>query len=177
MSEEAIKLVRCPVDAQCASPECKRPLPFGTWVYFNPVSEEAICPECAVKRGWSSKQRVMQLITALELREDIKTLKVERKIAADALFLVKKTLDLHRLGERDLELEQQIMKLMNTVRDYLQHCASEPEKDGLQKISSAIQECQELQREVREAVHNRLFLVEKDEVKLKRVLEKCETQH
>lgn len=167
MPEEAIKLVRSPIDTHCGDPECKKPLAFGAWAYFNPDSQEAICPECGVKRGWSSKQRVLQLITALELREDVRALRKERKCEADALFLLKKTVNLHRLGERDLELEQQILKLMATVQDYLSHCGIAQEKEALQKVFATIQETQELQRELREVLHNRLFLFEKEETKLK----------
>lgn len=167
MPEEAIKLVRSPIDTHCGDPDCKKPIVFGAWTYYNPESMEAICPECGVKRGWSSKQRVMQLITALELREDVKALRKERKREADALFLLKKTVNLHRLGERDLELEQQILKLTNTVQDYLRHCGIAQEKEALQKVFAMIQETQELQQEVRETLHNRLFLIEKEETKLK----------
>lgn len=52
-----LKLVRVPINAHCEDPECRKSLPFGTWAYYYADSEQAICPECAVKRGWTSKER------------------------------------------------------------------------------------------------------------------------
>jgi len=162
---KAVKLMRLPIDTHCADKECEKTLPFGAWAYYNPEEMQAICIECGVKRGWSPKDRVNQLITRLELQEDIKTLRQQRKIEMDALYLLREKIDLHRLGERDVDLEQQIVDLMNLVKDYLQHCGSAPEKEALQKVFDAIRETQELQREVREQVENRLFLLDRREKK------------
>lgn len=165
---KTVKLMRCPIDTHCGDSECGKPLPFGVWVYFNPQSNEAICPECAVKRGWSAKQRVKKLIEGLELREDIKALRKQRKIELDALTLLKEKIDVHRLAERDLELEKQIVELMATVQDYLRHCATPEEKDALNKVFETIRDTQKLQKKVREQVQNQLFLIERKETAQKK---------
>lgn len=95
---DEIKLVRVPIDTHCADPSCKRTLPFGSWAYYHADSEIAVCPDCGVKRGWSSKERANEIIKKMELQEDIKALKKQRKIEADALFLLREKIDLHRLG-------------------------------------------------------------------------------
>lgn len=166
--EETVKLMRCPIDTQCGNHECKKDIPFGAWAYYDPRSGEAICPECAVKRGWTPKERVKQLIKALELREDVKALKEQRKIEADALILLKKQINLHRLGESDLELEKQIIALMNTVDSYLKQCGTPKEKEALDKVFDVIQETQELQKEVRTRIQNRLFVLKKKESTIKK---------
>jgi len=174
MSDEelgTVKLMRCPIDTQCGS--CKEPLPFGAWAYYDSRSGEGICPECAVKRGWSPKERVKQLIKALELQEDIKALKEQRKIEIDALILLKKQIDLHRLGERDLELETKIIELMNTVDGYLKQCGTPKEKEALGKVFDVIRETQELQKEVRDRVQNRLFVLERKEAAIKKKAQKA----
>lgn len=162
---KAVKLMRLPIDTHCGDKECMKALPFGAWAYYDPDEMRAICPECGVKRGWSPKDRINQLITRLELQEDIKALRQQRKIEMDALYLLQEKIDLHRLGERDIEFEQQIVNLMNLVKDYLQHCGSASEKEALQKVFDAIRETQELQREVREQVESRLFLLDRRERK------------
>lgn len=165
---ETVKLIRSPIDTNCDDSECRKDIPFGAWCYYDPQSGTAICIECAVKRGWSPKDRVMQLIKALELREDVKALREQRKIELDALMLLKEKIDLHRLGERDLDLERQIITLTDTVQDYLRQCGTPEEKKALDKVFEVIRETQELQKEVREYVQNRLFLVERKEAALKK---------
>lgn len=155
MPGEAVKLIRVPIDTNCG--DCKKELSFGSWAYYSSVEMVAVCPECGVKRGWTPKDRVNQLIALLELREDVKALKQQRKIETDALFLLKQKIELHRLGERDLELEQQIVKLNNLVQDYLRSCGNADEKAALQKIFDAIRENQDIQREVREQIDRFLF--------------------
>ncbi len=120
---KAVKLMRLPIDAQCADKECGKALPFGTWAYYNPEEMRAICPECGVKRGWSPKDRINQLITRLELQEDIKALRQQRKIEMDALYLLREKIDLHRFAERDAELEQEIISLMNSLAG---SCSEQP---------------------------------------------------
>lgn len=160
-----VSLMRSPVDTVCGDPDCPKSLAFGTWVYYNAETQEAICIECAVKKGWTPKQRVNQLIRSLELREDIKALKRQRKIEMDALIMLKEKVDLHRLGERDGELEHRIMKTLDIVKDYLKTCGTEEEREALHKVFDVIRETQELQKEVREQVYRRLFLVEKKETR------------
>lgn len=165
---DEIKLVRVPIDAHCADSGCKRLLPFGSWAYYHAESEVAICPDCGAKRGWSSKERVNEIIKKMELQEDIKALKKQRKIEADGLFLLREKIDLHRLGERDLELEKQIVETTMLVQDYLRNCAGSEEKEALQKVRDVVQETQDLQKEVRNHVQSRLFLLERTEQKRKR---------
>jgi len=154
--EGVVKLMRSPIDTHCG--DCKKEIAFGIWVYYQTDSGDAVCVECGVKKGWTSKQRVNQIVTALELKEDIKALRKQSKIEADGLVMLKDKIDLYRLGERDPELEQQITKLISVVEDYLRQCASVPEKEGLSNVFKAIEECQELQKEIREQVERRLFL-------------------
>lgn len=161
--EGAVKLIRCPLDTACADPECKTVLAFGVWIYFNEENQEAICVECGVKRGWTPKQRVQQIIKHLELKEDVKALQKQRKVLADAVLLMQEKVELHRFGEKDAELETQIIKLMTTVEDYLHHCGTVSEKEGLPRVFEVIRETQELQHEVRERIQNRMFLIEKKE--------------
>src|SRR5271157_1429730 len=99
MPSEAVKLVRVPVNTHCADPACKKNLPFGSWAYWSEDAQLAICPDCGTKRGWSTKERADEIIKKLELQEDIKALKDQRKIEADALLLLKQEIDLHRFGE------------------------------------------------------------------------------
>ena len=163
MSEKAVKLMRCPVDTSCGNPECKKDLPFGVWVYYNALESAAICIACAIERGWTPKQRVKQLMKALELREDIKVLRMQKKIEMNALVLLKQTINVHRLGERDLHLERQIVACMDTVQGYMQKIATPEEKEALNRVFEVIRETQELQKEVREHVHDHVFLIERRE--------------
>ena len=167
MAEE-IKLVRVPINTQCVDPECKKPLPFGSWAYYNADSEVAICPTCGTKRGWSSKDRVDDIIKKLELQEDIKALKKQRKIESDALFLLRETIDLHRLGERDLDLEKQIERVTTLAEDYMQKCASPEEKAAFQAFKDGIRETQALQKDVRQFIESRMFLLERTQQKRKK---------
>lgn len=165
---ESVKLMRCPIDTNCANPKCPNDLPFGVWVYYNSKSSEALCIECGIKRGWMSKQRVKQLIRRRELQEDIKALGKQRKIEADTLVLLMEKIDLHRLGERDLDLEKQIVKLMKTVQDYLKHCGTPKEKEALDKVFDVIRQTQELQRDVRSHVQNELYRIERKDSRIKK---------
>jgi GTPase SAR1 family protein len=160
---KVVKLMRAPIDTHCS---CSHDIAFGAWCYYNWRTMEALCIECSVKKGWSPKDRVTQLITMLELREDVKALRNQKKIESDGLMLLREKVDLHRLGERDLELEGQITKLMSVVTDYLQHCASVPEKEGLERVFEVITETQKLQKEIRELIENRMFLLDRKANKL-----------
>lgn len=160
---DEVKLVRIPVDGSCE--DCKKALPFGSWAFYHADSEKAICPDCGVRRGWSSKERADAIIEKLELQEDIKALKKQRKVEADALLLLREEIDLHRLGERDLELEGQIVNITALIQDYLRKCATPEEKELFQSLLSALRETQDLQKEVRNHVQSRLFLLERTEQK------------
>lgn len=167
MPKDEVKLVRLPVNATCADPGCKKSLPFGTWAFYHDDSETALCVDCAVKRGWSSKDRVNELMKKLELVEDIKALRKQRKVEADALIMIREQVNLHRLGERDADLEKQIETLIATVKDYFQKCATSEEKKALEQVERALRETYDLQKEVREQVQKRLFLIERTEQKRK----------
>lgn len=156
---KVIKLMRCPIDTNCG--DCKMEIAFGQWVYFNPVSDTPLCVECGIKRGWTPKDRINQLIAAIELREDIKVLREEKKFLLSDLVRMKQQIDLHHLGEKDSVLEGQIVKLMTVVDDYIKHVATEPEKEALKKVFNVIRDTQEVQLEVREQVARGLILPRK----------------
>lgn len=169
MPAEPIQLMRCPKETECANHDCGAVIPFGAYAYVNSDTKAALCLECGVKRGLSSKDRAKQIVAYLELREDIKALKDEKKVQSDALVLLKQQVDLFRLGERDLDLEKQILSLLKVAGDYLrQGVASQNEKDALNKVSNTIREAQELQREIRDQVDRRLFWFKTAEKKLKK---------
>lgn len=161
--EQKIKLMRAPIDLNCANPECKKSLAFGTWVYYNSQTQEAICPECAVKRGWTPKRRAKQLIKGLELLADLKALKREVKIEAAKLMRLKQEIDIHALGKRDTDLEKQAFTLTNLAQDYLRHCGTEKETEMFNNVNAAIRKNQELQLEIREELGNRLFIITAEE--------------
>ena len=171
MGKEAVQLMRSPIDTNCANADCKVRLPFGAWVYYVPDTGEALCIECSEKRGWLSKQRVKQLIVAMQLREDIKALRQEVKVELDGLALLRQRVDLHRLGERDVQLEEQIVKLMATVDDYLKHCGLGDEKEALKKVFDVVREAQELQKQIREHLHDRFFVLDRKEKKRQQTVE------
>jgi hypothetical protein len=166
MPEELVKLIRCPIDTNCS--ECRKDLNFGVWAYFNAETNEAICVQCGTKKGWSSKDRVKNIIKAMELELDIKALRGMKKVETNALLLLRKEVKLYRLGERDLELEQQILKLMGTVQDYFKECGTSKEKEALDRVFEVIRETQTLQKEVREQVQSRTFLMQRQRKKLKK---------
>jgi len=159
---ESVKLIRLPIDTTCE--DCDKKLPFGAWGYYHEQTQTAICPDCGTERGWSSKERVNGIIKKLELQEDIKALKKQRKIEADALYLVREQIDLHRLGERDIEVEKQIVDMTNLVQDYLRNCGNSVEERKLfEQVQQSVRDAQDLQKEIRNAVQSRLFLLERFE--------------
>jgi len=160
-----VQLMRCPIDTVCG--DCQKSLFFGVWVYYNADTGDAICPECGVKRGWTSKQRVKQLIKALELKTDIVALRRQRKIESTKLMILKQQINMHKLGERDLDIEKGIIELMDTVQDYLHHCGTEKEADAFNQMLNAMRQNQELQKEIREEINNWMFLIGKEKKKLK----------
>lgn len=169
MPDEPIKLIRSPKETECANHECGAVIPFGAYAYVHSDTKAALCLECGVKRGLSSKDRAKQIVAYLELREEIKALKEERKIQADALMMLKQQVDLFRLGERDLDLEKEILALCKVAEDYLRHgINSKEEKEALEAVQTTIREAQELQREIRDQVDRRLFWFKNVESKLKK---------
>jgi hypothetical protein len=163
-----IKLLRVPVgNVKCE--DCKRDLPFGAWAHYQADSKKAICIECGVKRGWSDKDRAVNIIKKRELQEDIKALRKRQKIEADALYLLREQVDLHRFGERYLDLERQIHALMDTVQSFVDKVATPQEKDALQKVYKAVGDTQALQKVIQEELESRLFLLERSERRKKYV--------
>jgi hypothetical protein len=161
---EAIKLIRSPIDTNCV--HCPSKIPFGVWTYYEPSTGNAICIECATTKGWMPKDRVNQIIQKLELQEDIKALRKQRKIESDALLLMKREVDVYQVAEEDRKLSGQLVRLMATVEDYMKSIGDEEEKKALKAVFEETRKCQELQREVRAVVKNRLVLFEKRRKKL-----------
>lgn len=173
---EAVKLIRSPIDTNCV--HCPSKIPFGIWVYYEPTTGNAVCIECATTKGWMSKERVNQLIKKLELQEDIKALRKQRKIDTDELLLVRREIDLSEVARKDRELEGQIVKLMQHVEEYLKSCGEKEERKILKDVFDEIRKTRNLQKEVRELVKDRLFLLEKRKRKLdmKATLQEIEQQ-
>ena len=115
-SKEPIKLMRSPINTNCES--CKEQILFGVYAYFDSETNSAMCIECGVKRGWTDKSRVKQIVSLLELREDVRSLKGEKKEVAESLQRMKQQFNLFKLGEHDLELEKEIIKLMDMAKEY-----------------------------------------------------------
>ena len=161
---EAVKLIRSPIDTNCV--HCPSKIPFGVWSYYEPTTGNAVCVECATTKGWMSKERVNQLIKKLELQEDIKALRKQRKIETDELLLVRREFDLHEVSRKDRELEGQIVKLMQHVEEYLKSCGEKEEKKILKNVFDEIRKTQDLQKEVRELVKDRIFLLKKRKRKM-----------
>jgi len=161
---EAIKLIRIPIDTNCV--HCPTKIPFGVWAYYNPDAGDAICIECATKKGWMPKDRVNQIIQKLELQEDIKALRKQRKIESDALLIMKREVEIYEVASEDRKLSGQIVRLMATVEDYMKSIGDGEEKKALKNVFKETEKSQELQRELRALVKNRLLLFEKRRKKL-----------
>ena len=169
MPGSEIKLARVPINTFCADEKCGKPLPFGTWVHWHADSKKAICIECGTKRGWTDKDRANNIVKKLELREDIKALRKRQTVEADALFLLREQVDLHRLGERYLDLERQIIAVLSKVQSFLEKVATAEERKALQSVVDEVHVMQELQKEIQEQLESRLFLLERAERKKKPV--------
>ena len=161
--------MRSPEETECCNRECGAAIPFGAYAYVNSDTEAALCLECGVKRGLSSKNRAKQIVAFLELREDLKALKDEKKVQADALVLLKQQVDVYRLGERDLELENRILTLAKLAEDFMrQNIGTSEEKEALRRLLESVAEDQELRGEIRAQVERRLFWLKTAEKKTKK---------
>ncbi len=160
-----VKLMRLPINTKCAEKKCGKDLLFGTWAHYIKDSGKAICVECGVKRGWSSKDRAKQIIKKLELQEDIKALRDHKKRLTKQLYLMQERVDLLHLGELILDLQKKVVALMGKVQSYLESCATPEEKTILKQVNEALQESVALQKEIREKLESRLFLLERAERK------------
>ena len=158
MGKDAINLARSPEDTECSG--CGETVLLGTFAYVNSDTEQVLCLKCGVERGWSSKDRVKQIITFLELKQSIKALKAEQQVIADGVLMLKKQVDLLRLGERHAELEQDIATLTRIALEYLRLGVSDGEKEALQKLQDVVCGAEELQKEIRDQVRNQLLWFE-----------------
>jgi len=156
---EVIKLIRSPIDTNCC--HCPSKIPFGVWAYYNASTGDAICIDCATKKGWTPKDRVNQIIQKLELQEDIKALRKQRKIESEALLLIQREVDVYQVAEEDRKISGQIVRLLAAVEEYIKSIGSGEEKEAFQKVFEETRNCQELQKEVRALVKDRLLLFNK----------------
>jgi hypothetical protein len=169
MSSEPIKLMRIPINTNCAIPECNKKISMGAYAYFIPDTNDTICIECGTKRGWTSKQRATMIIQELEIREDIKALRKQRQIDSNELLHVKEQTDLFKLEMREYDLHKQAINLIALIDDYLKKCGSAPaEKAMFDKAVKAIQGSVNLQKEVKQEIATRLFLLERVGLKRKK---------
>ena len=157
--EEAVKLIRSPIDTNCV--DCSAKVPFGIWVYYEPASGNAVCIECGTKKGWMPKDRANQLIQKLELQEDIKALRKQRKIETEALLLVRREIDLGEVVKKDHELEGEIVTLMRRVEDYLRASGDKEEEKKLKAVFDEIEKARKLQRAIRALTKDRLLFLER----------------
>jgi hypothetical protein len=160
MPSNEIKLMRVTEDTECK--DCNKKLPFGTFAHFHEETETAICVDCGVKRGWENKDVVKSIIKKLELQKDIKALAARRKVYSEALAMMKEKIDLHLLGEQDKELEDDIVKLMTKVKEYINNVASKKEKEALADLFKTIDDTKKTQKVIREIIRSRYFLMERD---------------
>lgn len=169
MSSEPIKLMRIPINTNCAEPECHKKIKMGAYAYFMPETNDTICIECGTKNGWTSKQRATMIIQELEIREDIKALRKQRQIDSNDLLHIKEQADLFKLEMREYDLHKQAINLIALIDDYLKKCGSAPaEKAMFEKAVKAIQDSINLQKEVKQEISTRLFLLERVGLKRKK---------
>ena len=169
MSSEPIKLMRIPINTNCAIPECNKKISMGAYAYFIPDTNDTICIECGTKRGWTSKQRATAIIQELEIREDIKALRRQRQIDSNELLHIKEQADLYKLEMREYDLHKQAISLIALIDDYMKKCGSTPaEKAMFEKAVKTIQDSINLQKEVKEEISMRLFLLERAGLKRKK---------
>jgi len=162
-----VKYMRLPLDLKCC--DCGKEILWGTWAHFQADMKRAICTDCGTKRGWSDKDRAMNIVKKRELQEDIKALRKRQKVEADSLFLLQEKVELHRFGQRYSALEQQIHSSLDSVQGYLAKVATSEEKQALSNVFRVIRETQATQKVIQEEVEARLFLLERSERRKKHV--------
>jgi len=161
--------MRSPIDTHCADPNCQQPIRFGAWCYYHPETG-ALCLECGVKRGMSNKHRVKQLIESFELKEGLNALKKEVKTELQTLSDLKQHIDLYKLGERHIQLQQQKEKLYNMINDYLKNVATQDETKAITQMQQTIFETTKLQEEIREKIRKGLLERMKQKKKKKKTV-------
>lgn len=170
-----IKLMRIPVkDVVCH--DCKCELPFGTWAHYLTGTTLAICLPCGAKKGWTDKERATHIVKVRELKEDIKALRKLKMAEADALFLVREKVDIHRFGERYIELDLLIHRSLAKVQEYLDKVATSEERKMFRELYSIITEIRETQKVIQKEMEERLFLVERSENKKKHIQKMIRTE-
>ena len=174
MTKEIIKLMRSPVDTECL--DCGESVDFGVYTHFNGETGEAICIECGVKRGWTDKARVKQLIKKLELQTDIKALVGFRTIELRTLNQLKTKIQIYKLAEKHHDLEQKVLVVLETVTAYLKQCGDAQEKEFFEKMFDALHDVQDLQNVVQREVENRLYMVDRSELRERRKKKKVVAQ-
>jgi len=161
--------MRIPINTNCADSERNKKINMGAYAYFMPDTNDTICIECGTKRGWTSKQRATQIIQELEIREDIKALRKQRQIDSNELLHIKEQTDLFKLEMREYDLHKHAIGLINLIDDYLKKCGSAPaEKAMFEKAVKTIQDSINLQKDVKQEISMRLFLLERAGVKRKK---------
>jgi len=169
LPKEPIQLMRSPKETKCCNRDCGAVISFGAYAYVNSDTKEALCLECGVKRGLSSKDRAKQIVAYLELREVSKALKDETKVQADALVMLKQQVDLFRLGERNLDLEKAVLSLKDVAEKFLRESiGSAAEKEAVRKLLAAVDEDLELRKQIQDQVEARLYWFRVAEKKAKR---------
>ena len=168
MPKESVQLLRVPINTTCL--DCDAAIKFGAFAYFVEDTNDTLCIECGTKRGWSSKERVKQLIKELESKERLKAIKEQTRIELSTLMYYKKSINLFKLGENDITLENQIINLIKMANDYLLHVGNPEEKELFKKLQFEVRKTQEMQKQIREEIHSQIFLLEKEKVKRKRKL-------
>ncbi len=166
MVNNEIKFTRVPIkNAVCG--DCKRPVSWGVWAHYQESTGEVVCQSCGLKRGWQEKDIANYILKKRELQEDLKALRSRIKIEGDALYLLTEKVDLTRFGERYLDLERQIHKSLDSVQSFIEKVATPEEKTALRKVYDVTDETRQVQKEIKEELDMRLFLIQRAERKKK----------
>lgn len=167
-----VKLDRAPVDLECCHEkhEGDRTIPFGTYCYLNEETQQAICTDCGAKESWSTKERVKKIIGVQEIVADIKAMKHEKKMLQDTVMLLKKQVNIYRMGEQDKEIDKQRKDILQLIADYLRTGAgTKQEKEMFEKMVKFVEESKARQDEMREEISNYLhYLIIPEENRLKK---------
>lgn len=150
-----VELKRVPIDTACCA--CRKDIPFGTIAFVNLDTNQALCHECGVARGMDSKQRATKIVAALELNADVKALNKLKKSYEEACVMLKKEVDLYRLGEFEKEIEKQRVNLMDMIERYLRTgTATAEEKELLKKIDHFLLSAKDRQAEIHQIINEHL---------------------
>ena len=158
MAGKIIDLAQVGKDTKCANKDCLNIIPFGTFGFVNSETGEALCLDCGAARGFTTKARVKMLLATKELKQTIKLLKAEEKTRLDAIAMLDQKIDLTRLGERDVEIENKIVALTELTSKYFREGIGTAEEKAMRDaVMKVIEELRELQLEIRDRVENGLY--------------------